>query len=372
MKIICGTQKLRQAVEYTERIVARHLNLPILNNILIQVIGNGLKISSTNLEIGISSWFPCKIIKNGEITVPAKIFYGIISGLSTEKIDLEVKKDNTLSIISENYNAELKGENTKEFPIIPRLKNGLTFTVKCSDITKAINQVIGFVSNSETRPEITGVLLSKDKKDFFLRIVGTDSFRLGEKTIVLGEGFKDLEFSIIIPARTATEVVRVYGAQSSELKIVLEKNQAYFESEKIEVISRVIEGNYPDYRRLIPNEFNTKAVLNKDVFVKTLRLISLLAGRVNDVSLSFIKSGEVGVRIFASDPDLGENNSFLNADITGDGLTIKFNWRYLADGVGGVIADKIVLNFVDELKPCLIRSTQQDDRFLYLVMPIRV
>ncbi|MEK7501269.1 MAG: DNA polymerase III subunit beta, partial [Patescibacteria group bacterium] len=355
MKIICGTQKLKTALENSERILTRHLTLPILNNVLIQVINNGLRVASTNLEMAVSSWFPCKAIKPGEITIPAKIFYGIVSGLGADKVDLEVKKDNVLNIRTDNYTADIKGESAKDFPIIPQPKGGLEIKIKPGDVTKAISQVLGFVSNSETRPEITGVLLAKDKGENFLRVAGTDSFKLGEKKIAVGSDLKNIEFSVIVPARTAAEVVRIYSNENEELRIVLEKNQIYFESGKTEIVSRVIEGNYPDYRRLIPQEFKTQAVLAREDFIKTIKLVSLSSGRVNDVVLSFLPGKDARVKFFAADPDLGESSSFLPAGLQGEGLSVKFNWKYLIDGAGVIGADKIVLNFVDEAKPCLIK-----------------
>src|SRR3989344_9309127 len=211
MKIICTTQKLKESVTFTERIITRHLTLPILNNIHLKTEKNGLKINSTNLEIGISSWFPCKVEEIGEITVPAKIFSSIISGLIADKIFLELKKNNILEISAENYKAELKGENAKDFPIIPVLNKNLTIKVEAVDFCKSLSQVVGFVSNSETRPEITGIFITKDKEDNFLKIVGTDSFRLGENKIKIGEEFKDVDFSIIVPSKTVIEVIRIFS-----------------------------------------------------------------------------------------------------------------------------------------------------------------
>src|SRR3989344_4901996 len=152
METICNTQKLKESLEHTERVVTRHLTLPILNNFLIKTDKNGITVSSTNLEIGVSSWFPCKVIREGEITVPAKIFYGIISSLGSDKVFLEIKKDNVLNISTDNYKASLKGENAKDFPIIPKLKKENAVNVDSKVFCGALSDVVSFVSNSETRP----------------------------------------------------------------------------------------------------------------------------------------------------------------------------------------------------------------------------
>lgn len=370
MKITCTIEKLKEVLGYTERIITRNLTLPILNNFLLKTEKTGLKVISTNLEIGVVAWFPCKIITNGEITIPAKIFHNIISNLNTDKVDLDLKKNNSLIISTNNYKAELKGENAKDFPIIPKLKSESVFEVNSKEFCKAVNQVVGLVSNSETRPEITGVFVSKNKNSGIINIVGTDSFRLGEKKINLVTENKDMDFSVIIPARTAAEVVRVFNDKDDRLKITLEKNQISFELNKIEVVSRLIEGNFPDYKKLIPQDFNTNVSVNKEELLRNLRLVSLFSSRVNDIMLSFVSGGDAKVKIFASDPDLGENTSDMPVVVNGENLQVKFNWKYLVDGISIIDAGEITLSFIDDIKPCLIKSNQ-DKNFLYLVMPIR-
>lgn len=370
MKIICAGGKLKEALDYTERIIARNLTLPILNNLLIKTERNGLKVVSTNLEIGVTCWFGCKVLKEGELTVPAKIFYGIVSNLNSDKINLEVKKENTLNINAGEYRADLKGQSAKDFPIIPKLKPDIVLEINIGEFSRALGQVINFVSNSETRPEITGILFAKEKNQTSLRLVSTDSFRLGEKTISVKNEFKEIEFSIIIPQKTAAEVLRVFSGKEGELKIIIEKNQVGFELDKIEIISRLIEGNYPDYKPLIPHEFKTEAIVDKDELLKTIKLISLFSSRINDIRFLISPGKDSKIKAFASDPDLGENSSSINASVSGQALEISFNWRYLADGLAVISDAGVALGFVDETKPCLVRSTQ-DKNFLYLVMPIR-
>lgn len=371
MNIICNVDKLKESLGYTERVVTRHLTLPILNNILIKSDKNGLKVSSTNLEIGINSWFPCKVVQAGEITVSAKIFYSVISSLASDKASLEVKRDNTLNIVSEGYKASLKGENAKDFPIIPKLNSDLIITLNANILCKSLSQLIGFVSNSETRPEITGVLLYKNSGENNLVAVATDSFRLGEKKILLKDEYKDISFSVIVPARTIAEVIRVFSDKNDDINIIFEKNQIGFESNKTEIISRLIEGNYPDYKKLIPSEFNTVVKLDKDKFTKIIKLVGLFSSRVNDIKLSFLKDGQDSkLAVYAGDSDLGENDSEFNIDMSGENLEVKFNWRYLVDGVSNLSGNTAVFNFIDEQKPCLIKSLE-DTSFLYIVMPIR-
>lgn len=370
MEIICSTEKLKKALEYTERIVTRYITLPILNNVLIKTEKNGLKISSTNLELGVNSWLACKVVKSGEITVPAKVFSSIISALNSDKVSLEIKKDNVLHINSESYKAALKGEDSKNFPIIPKLNKNTVFELEADVFCKSLNQLVGFVSNSETRPEITGIFLYKNTGNNNLFIVSTDSFRLGERIIDLGDNYKDLSFSVIVPSKTVSELIRIFSDYKEKIVINIEKNQVGFESDKTELVSRLIEGNYPDYKKLIPTEFNTTANVNKISFIKTVKLVSLFSGRINDIKLSFVKNNNSRLIFYAGDSDLGENDANLDIELTGAGLDIKFNWRYLLDGVSNVSDDVISFNFIDESKPCLVKFPK-DKNFIYLVMPIR-
>ena len=188
--------------------------------------------------------------------------------------------------------------------------------------------------------------------------------------IPLKTDYKQISFSVIIPSKTIAELIRIFSESEEKIKMIIEKNQIGFESSKTELVSRLIEGNYPDYKKLIPIDFNTTVRVNKENFLKTIKLVSLLSGRINDIKLSFLKSQNSKLVFYAGDSDLGENDSEMPVDINGENLDIKFNWKYLVDGVAGIQGDEISLNFIDEHKPCLIKSPQ-DNNFLYLVMPIR-
>jgi len=367
MKTICVYNKLREVVDKGERIITRNLTLPILNNFLLIAEDNNLKVSSTNLEIGVTSKFPCKVIENGEITIPAKVFQGIISNLETDKVQIETKKENNLTITTESYKGELKGESARDFPIIPKLKRSLEISFNAQELAKALGQVISFSAFSETRPEITGVLFSKVKKQDFMSLVSTDSFRLAERKVFLTKKDKETEFSFILPQKTSSEILRVLEGEK-EIVCVVDKNQIAFELANYNLTSRLIEGNYPDYSSLIPKDFKTEVVVVKEDLTKAIKLVSLLSSRVNDLKLIIKK--EKNVTVYARDPDLGENSTTLAADIKGEPLEISFNWHYLLEGIQHVDGKKISLRLNDNTKPVLIRSLQEAN-FVYVVMPIR-
>ncbi len=371
MKLICTYEKLKKAVENNERVITKNLTLPILNNILIKTEDSNLFLSSTNLEIGIHSWFSCKVKESGEITVPAKVLSGIISNLSGDNIELTSKKGTTLLISSGNYKGELKGQTSKDFPIIPKVQKRNSIKIKAQDLLQALNQIIPFTSSSETRPEITGVLFKKEKNNQDLKLVSTDSFRLAEKRILLDKNYKNLDFSFILPQRAASELTRLISGKN-EVEVSVDNNQVAFKTQQNELTSRLIEGSYPNYDNFIPSKFKTEILLNKNELIKTIRLVSLMSSRINDIKISIDGDGKkANLKAYASDPDLGENSSSIKTELEGDDIEISFNWRYLLEGLQQVEDDKVLIKFTEETKPVLIKSPE-DNSYIYVVMPIRV
>lgn len=369
MKTVCVTEKLKEAVENCERIISRNLTLPILNNILLKAEKNRMVVSSTNLEIGVRSWLTAKIEEEGEITVPARVFSGILNNLSENNIELKTKKEAVVGIVSGKYRGELNGQNSKDFPIIPFLKKEKIVNFETKDFVSALSQITPFTAVSETRPEITGILFIKEKNQESLSLAATDSFRLAEKKIFLKNEYKKDEFSFILPQRTAAEVLRLL-TDKTEVKLMVETSQVGFETESNEVISRVIEGSYPNYSSFIPREFKTEISTVREELIKNIRLVGLLSSRVNDIQLKIETGKNSSLTLWARDPDLGENTTTLQIKAAGEPLNISFNWRYLVEGLQHIQGKEVQLKFTDVVKPTLIKSAE-DPNYLYIVMPIR-
>jgi DNA polymerase-3 subunit beta len=370
MKIICVVSKLKEAIDNGERIITKNLTLPILNNLLLRTEKNNLIVSSTNLEVGVHSWLSCKIIEGGEMTIPAKLLSGIVSNLKNGNIELETKKGKGLIIKADNYKGEIKGQDAQDFPIIPKITKDHHINLSAQELADSLSQVIPFTSISETRPEITGVLFKKEKNQEFISLVSTDSFRLSEKKIFLKNKFKSEEFSFIIPQKTAAEALRLSHGKE-EVNIIINKNQISFQFPQNELVSRLIEGNYPDYSSFVPTEFKTELIADREELIKTIKLVSLLSSRINDITFSNNSSKKGMVSVFASDSDLGENSAFLKAEIKGDPLEISFNWHYLLEGLLHTKGKKVIMKFTEKTKPTLVKSTE-DTNYIYIVMPIRV
>jgi len=307
MKIICLQEKLKNAINLVEKIAGKNINLPILNNLLLETDKGRLKISATDLEIAIVFWLTAKIEKTGKVTVPASILNNFISSLPREKIYLESEKQN-LKIKCNNFQAQIKGLDPNDFPIIPHIKGEELLKLKTGVLKKALTQVYAAASFTDTRPEIAGVFL-KISRDGIIRFVATDSFRLAEK-VLKNPISVNKDISFIIPRKAILELVRTLEINNKDVSIVLQDNQLLFDIDKeIYLISRLIEGHFPDYERIIPTEFATEVLLEKKKVIEAVKLASLFAGKTNDVKLHFTPSGKV--EISSHSQELGAINQLF-------------------------------------------------------------
>ena len=367
MYITCLQRNLKKALSVAERIIGKNLTLPILNNILISVKDKKIRISSTNLEIGINYWLSGKVEKEGELTIPAKVFSSFIGNLPNKKIELKASKDSQLNLKCENYKANFKGLSAKDFPIIPEITGKPIFKIKGNILRDGLNQVVGMAAFSESRPEISGIYFGFDKN--IIKLVATDSFRLAEKNIE-NKIENPIERSLIIPQRTIQELIRVLSEEENdnEVSVILGGNQILFDIGYCQIISRLIDGQYPDYEQIIPKESKTQVVVKKDELVNAVRLASLFSSKINDVNLNISDKGQIEVS--AKDIDLGDNKSQIKAEVDGKGLNISFNYRYLLDGLNNILSDKLVFNLSTDSSPVLIKPVG-DKNYTYMIMPIK-
>jgi DNA polymerase-3 subunit beta len=371
MKIICLQENFKKGLNTVQNIIGRNLTLPILNNIFLNTEKKQLKLITTDLEMAITDFIPCKIEKEGGITVPAKILVNFINNLPNKKIEVSVK-NNIIYLKCENYKSNIKGLDPKDFPIIPKIKSEPILEIDAFKFKNSLEQIINFVSFSDIRPEITGVFLnfSLDKK---IKFVATDSFRLGEKILdVKNSKIKKSGLnSIIIPHKTAQELIRIISDQEEGvLKISIENNQALFNLSKTQIISKLIEGNYPSYQQLISQQPETTVLIDREELIKAIKLSSFFSSKINDVRLR-VNPKKSLIEIFSQDIDLGENLSELKGEIKGKDLEIIFNHRYFLDGLNSVKSKKVILGFNGEVSPGTIKP-EGDENFIYVIMPIKL
>ncbi len=369
MKIVILRNNLKNGLDMVSRAVGVNSNLPIISNVLIKTSENKVKILATNLEVGITAVVSAKVIEDGGVTIPHAVLLSIVNNISSERINLEVKNNN-LIIETDNYEASIQGIAESEFPIIPKLKDEKNYVeIGREELAESLSKVIIAAGFSDLRPEINGVLMVAESGA--IKLVATDSFRLAEAKITRGfknhlaEGVK-----AIIPLKTADILLKLAGDKmgGESVSVYLENNQLLVRSEGVEVISRLIDGKFPDYEAIIPKTLNTEATLSREELVNALKLASSFASRVKDVKLR-VKEGKV-IEVYSSDTALGENKYLIPAKINGSAFEATFNLRYLTEGVKAEESDQVFLGVNEDNRPAVLK-TPNNQNYFYILMPVK-
>lgn len=377
MKLIILQEKLKEGIGIVERISTKSLSLPILNNILIKAEKNFLNLATTDLEIGIKWWALAKIEKEGVITIPARIFSTFVNLLPDKQVILE-SKDSTLIIECENYQTTLKGFSSEDFPIIPQISEGESILVDSHSFCQGLNQIADIAVPSTAKPEISGIFFVFQKD--FIKMAATDSFRLGEKTFYQNlktpSPLSSKEYTFILPQKAAKEIINIFGEKEGELRICFSPNQVLFESpmvetshSQIQLISRLIEGEYPNYQEIIPKKYETQVIFQRNEFLNQIKSAALFSGKVNEVKLKIDPKKEK-VEVFSQNPELGEYHSYLAGKIKGKELGISFNHRFLIDGLLNIKSSEVVFELTGLEGPGVLKPAG-DGSYIYVVMPIK-
>ena len=362
MKITTNYKNLSKAVSVVEKVVSRNPALPILNNILLKNENGRLKISATNLEVGINYFLGSKIDETGEIAVPARIFSDFISNIGEEKITLTTK-NNILSINTDKYKTQILGFDPKEFPIIPKIKNEVFSIIPAKILKNSLNTVLNSIAVSETRPELAGVLLQFTNQNFVL--AATDSFRLTEKIVELKNKQNN---SFILPRNTVLELIRLLGDTDEDISLRYSDNQVLFSTNDAEIVSRLIDGNYPDYKKVIPEKFISRALIKKDELEKNVRLAGLFSSNIADIKLS---CNDKNLTINAKNSDKGEFQVVTAATLKNDPFDIALNYYYLLDGLKIIQTQNVIMEYTGQGSPLVLRPENDAKNTTYLIMPLR-
>lgn len=370
MKFTSTQENLSKGLNIINHIATKNSTLPILNNVNIQTDDTGIKLSTTNLEMGIHCWVRGSIEEKGEFTVNAKLLSDYVSLLPKENISIELK-DNELEIQSGKDKTKIKGEPSENFPIIPTIEQKGGVFVQSDDLKKAINSVIFAAANNKIRPELNGVLLSVGKNT--LTFAATDSYRLAECTIPSSKNEASENFSAIIPTQTLQEALRIVGdeEESQSVQIHVSDNQILFVTPTVQLISRLISGSYPDYKQIIPEKSETSIELSRNELIKVIKRAALFSPFENsDVSLE-IHAGKKQIELRATNAPVGENVSTIELkNAEGGDNSIVFNHRYLLAGLNALSGDEAQLRLVDKNTPGVIKKKGDDD-YIYIIMPIK-
>lgn len=372
MKIEILKDNFKNGLSVVEKIVGKNLSLPILDNVLISTEDSFLCLSSTDLETAIKIWILAKIIRIGKTAVPVKFLSSFVSLLPNEKISLEEKKQN-LFIECKSFKNQIQGLNPEEFPLIPEFKNVEYLEVDNRKFCQGLSQIVDVASPSQSRPEISGIYFIFSKNQ--IKMVATDSFRLAEKTIS-SEGSVKKDVSFILPQKPAREIINILGEKEGKTKVYFSANQTMFEfpmketqHPEVQITSRLIEGEYPNYEEIIPKKFKTNIILKRDEFLNQVKAASLFSGKINEVKISAnIEKKEI--EISAQDPNIGQSQSSIQAQIDGEKIETSFNHKFLIDGLLNIKSSEVVFDISKEDGPCILRPVG-DASYIYVVMPIK-
>ncbi len=378
MKFTSTQENLSKGLSLVAHIASKNTTLPILNNVRIQADKGTIRLSTTNLEMGITCLIRGRVDQEGAYTVQARLMSDFVNLISTDTVDVELR-DDALHIQSEKSQTKMKGNADDEFPLIPNVQDANPFTCKAADLSEAIGQVLFAVSHSETRPEISGVFMKFENGSLIM--AATDSYRLAEKSIKCN-GVESR--TVIVPSRALGELQRMLGAlggaeqnDDQMVTIAFQDNQVSFTYNDVELVSRLIEGNYPAYQQIIPNSYETQVIIDRAELLKAVKTASLFSRLgVFDV---VVECTAAGVTVSATNAQLGQSTTTIDAALEGKDNSIVLNYKFMMDGLNQMDSTAIVFQMNEGGSPCALRPAETLDGaqtvakqdYLYIIMPIK-
>lgn len=362
MKLQVTQENLSKALSHVSRVANTRGTLPILSNVLLKTVDNRLSISATNLDIAITHYIGSKVSKEGAITVPARLMQDFVSSLPSGVIDL-VLDENKLHINTEKYQSTINGVSAEDFPVMPAISEGKSWKINSKKLKAGLQQVIVAASSDDARPLLTGVLVHTYEGSLYM--VATDSYRLAERKLdSLSE-----DVNLLIPASALQDLLRILGDDEVDVHVMHDDQQVLFKVGDVELVTRLIEGKYPDYRKLIPKSFSSVATLKRADFVNITKVSSLFAREsAGSVTISLEEEAkQVSIRSIAS--QIGENTASATADINGDGV-ITLNSRYILDALNALTGDQATISFNGKLDACVITDTKNTN-YTHVIMPLK-
>jgi DNA polymerase III subunit beta len=363
MKFSVTKEKLLECLQQVQNVVSTRTTLPILSNVLLKTNGSEVHLTTTDLDVGVRGSFEAQIEKEGATTLPARRLFTIIRELPSSEIQFDVDGKNAASIRSGQSFFKILGLPEEEFPPLPKFDDSKVVTIRQKDLRDGLRKTSYAISTDETRYVLNGVLFSfKDNK---LTLVATDGRRLAMLDIDL-EFPRSHEADIIVPTKAVTELQRLL-TDDGEVRVSVGSGQIAFDLNNTLLVSKLIEGNYPNYRQVIPGEMKERVTLERETFLNSLRRVSLLASdKSNSIKLNFSKNN---IDITANTPEVGEAKESLPVAYKGREFSIAFNPEFLMAPLRNLSEDEIFLDLIDEMSPGVIKIQSP---FLYVLMPMRV
>ncbi len=369
MKLSVMQENLARGLSVVSRAVSSRSTLPVLANVLLKTEDAGLKLTATNLEIGITYWVPGKIENDGATTVPAKLLTDLVNSLQGgDRVDLELGTAETLHLRCGRFESHLKGIDADEFPAIQVTGERPTTRITQRVLKQALEETAFAAASDEARPILTGVLARFEGET--VTFAAADNYRIAVKTVPLLDPVSDI--SVVIPARALLELGRILTESDDPVELIVAqaRNQVVFHLEGVELISRLIDGQFPNYNQVLPQSHTTRAVLDREELLRAVRPAALIAHEsANIVKLQIGGDGDAGI-VVSANAEVGDHVGHVEASVDGDATTISFNARYLADVLTNVDAEQFALELNGPLSPGVFKPIG-DDHYVHVVMPVR-
>lgn len=375
MKVSILQENLSHGLSIVSRAVSSRSTLPVLGNVLVATDEGRLRLSATNLELGITCWIGAKIEEEGSTTVPARTFTELVSTLIDKQVDIELNvRTQTLNVRCGASNTDLKCIDSQEFPPmpVPDLEDGIEINV--ADLKEMIQQVAFAASTDEARPILTGVLVTVEDNQIILS--AADGFRLSIRRAELSNPVSR-SISSVIPARALTELARIAadGEKSLSMALPQGRGQVIFHMQNVELVSQLIEGSYPDLQQLIPQSYNTRAVLTTSTFLKACKQAEIFAREGSHIArVNILNGGEMEpgqVEISGQSEETGYNQTIVDATIEGQPQLIAFNVRFLREILDVISTPNVALETTADTSPGVVRPVGEEN-FLHVIMPMHL
>lgn len=365
MKLEVLQENLREGLGSVLRAVTNRPQLPVLANVMLTARKDGLVVSATDLEMGVVVKLGAKVQEEGAMTVPARMLYDFVSSLSPGKVSLDKDKD-TLNVESGNYEAKFQIIEATEFPELPsRADKGKAVVIQMAELSRAVGKVGFAAAKDMMRPVLTGVLFEFGESKF--QLAATDGFRLATTEIGYDGQLKGTR--VLIPARVISEIVKSGDEGEVAMEIIESSGQVVFEVGDTVIVAQVLSGDFPDYRRIIPDDYGTEVIFDREELLRAVKVAMVFAKESSNVVRWSVGEGEMVMT--ADSPEYGTNTSRVVAQVTGDGGEIAFNGKFLLDFLSSIESERVWFGMNERLLPGALRE-DGNKALIYVVMPINV
>ncbi len=371
MEFVIGREDFQRALERVQGIVDKRNTIPLLANVLIQTIPEGIKITASDMEIAFTGEYPANVMSHGEITLSARQLFDIVKSLPQDNVHLRSLENDWMEVTSGKAYFKIVGLSSEGYPAIPGMDSANTFRLSSAALKDMIEHTFFSIATDDSRYGLNGAFLERvsEEEGGGLRMISTDGHRLSLITRTFPEPI-DLGDGYLLPRKGLAELKKLCDEfKGEDIEVAFNDNSATFRHGRVVFFMRLLEGDFPDYRQVIPQRCQRKVSINRDELLKALRRVSILSSEKTH-SVRFKVSAE-GLEISASNPDLGESREAIDAEVQGEPLSIGFNAKYFQDALAVLGGERVMLELGDSLNPGILKGDGRED-VMFVVMPMRL